>query len=212
MSVTEVKLCLIGDSGVGKSSLVQRFVHDTFNPNLESTIGASFMTKTLIHDSRTFKFQIWDTAGQERYRALAPMYYRGAGAAIIVYDVTQEQSFQSVKSWVRELNNHGSQNIILAIAGNKCDLEERREVSLRDAQSYADSMNAIFMETSAKTAHNIINLFREICYRLDAKKSGESSEKAVRLGVSPEQGTRSGKCCGGSNLTRSNSSSTREAS
>jgi len=195
MSVTEIKLCLIGDSGVGKSSLVQRFVHDTFNPNLESTIGASFMTKTLIYDNRTFKFQIWDTAGQERYRALAPMYYRGAGAAIIVYDVTQEQSFQSVKSWVRELNNHGTQNIILAIAGNKCDLDDRREVQQREAQSYAESMNAIFMETSAKTAHNIINLFREICYRLETRKGVDLNEKTVRPGVSPDRSQRSGKCC-----------------
>lgn len=164
------------------------------------------MTKTLINDSQTFKFQIWDTAGQERYRALAPMYYRGAGAAVIVYDVTQEQTFQAVKSWVRELNTHGSQHIVLAIAGNKCDLDDRREVPLKDAQEYAESMNAIFMETSAKTAFNIINLFREICCRLEARKGSHPREGTVRLEDSPEQRAKSRKCCGSLRLSSAKSS------
>ncbi|KAG1688797.1 Ran-binding protein 9 [Nymphon striatum] len=120
------------DCGVGKSSIVQRFVNDVFNVNVESTIGASFMTKNLIMNDYVFKFQIWDTAGQERYRSLAPMYYRGAGSAIIVYDVTNKTSFNSVKSWVHELRQHGSNDLILAIAGNKCDLEDKREVPEND--------------------------------------------------------------------------------
>lgn len=166
MAVHELKLCLIGDSGVGKSSIVQRFVHDTFNVDAESTIGASFTTKSVFVDDNTYKFQIWDTAGQERYRALAPMYYRGAGAAIIVYDVTQESSFQSVKGWVKELNMHGPRHIVLAIAGNKCDMDARREVQTKEAVAYSESINAIFVETSAKTAVNINSLFREICKRV----------------------------------------------
>uniref|UniRef100_T1IYH3 GPS domain-containing protein n=1 Tax=Strigamia maritima TaxID=126957 RepID=T1IYH3_STRMM len=159
-------VCIISDSGVGKSSIVQRFVHDTFTMDAESTIGASFMTKTLLVDDVTFKFQIWDTAGQERYRALAPMYYRGAGAAIIVYDVTQETTYQSVKTWVKELAAHGPRHIVIAIAGNKCDLEERREVKKRDSITFAESINALFIETSAKTAINVHVLFSEICKRL----------------------------------------------
>ncbi|XP_070386484.1 ras-related protein Rab-22A-like isoform X5 [Dermacentor albipictus] len=118
------------DSGVGKSSILQRFVYNTFNSSAESTIGASFMMKNLVLHDRTFKFNIWDTAGQERYRALAPMYYRGAGAAVIVYDITSMESFNAVQSWVRELQLHGDPNIALGIAGNKCDLEDHREVSL----------------------------------------------------------------------------------
>jgi len=194
MAVHEVKLCLIGDSGVGKSSIVQRFVHDTFNVDSESTIGASFMTKTLIVDDTTYKFQIWDTAGQERYRALAPMYYRGAGAAIIVYDVTQENSFQSVKSWVKELTMHGPRHIVLAIAGNKCDLEDRREVSTRDSTTYAESMNAIFVETSAKMATNINILFREICKRLYVESTSQRHiEPRVHLrSTGPDKKK---KCC-----------------
>ncbi|XP_054707198.1 ras-related protein Rab-22A-like isoform X2 [Uloborus diversus] len=127
----EVKLCVLGDSGVGKSSIVQRFVHNTFNPSVESTIGASFMTKCLLVDDCTFKFNIWDTAGQERYRSLAPMYYRNAGAAIIVYDVTSHSTFQSVKGWIRELQLHGSSDVVMAIAGNKADLDGRREVTYK---------------------------------------------------------------------------------
>ncbi|XP_070386495.1 ras-related protein Rab-22A-like isoform X7 [Dermacentor albipictus] len=124
------------DSGVGKSSILQRFVYNTFNSSAESTIGASFMMKNLVLHDRTFKFNIWDTAGQERYRALAPMYYRGAGAAVIVYDITSMESFNAVQSWVRELQLHGDPNIALGIAGNKCDLEDHREVSLGYFYSY----------------------------------------------------------------------------
>lgn len=99
MALRDVKVCLLGDSGVGKTSIVLRFVTNTFRENPGSTIGASFMTKTLVvgeneNDKKTFRFQIWDTAGQEKYRALAPMYFRGAAAAIVVYDITKESSYR----------------------------------------------------------------------------------------------------------------------
>jgi len=200
MPVREVKLCLVGDSGVGKSSIVQRFVHDLFNSNTESTIGASFLTKTLIVDDVTYKFQIWDTAGQERYRALAPMYYRGAGAAIIVYDVTQEATYQSVKGWVRELAMHGPRHIVLAIAGNKCDLEDKREVTKLDAHTYSESINAVFIETSAKTSANIPILFREICKRLHSEQAvPRRSDSSLQLrqitGMDNQQEVKKRSCC-----------------
>lgn len=195
MSVHEIKLCLIGDSGVGKSSIVQRFVHDTFNVDSESTIGASFMTKTLLVDDNTYKFQIWDTAGQERFRALAPMYYRGAGAAIIVYDVTQENTFQSVKSWVKELNMHGPRHIVLSITGNKCDLEERREVAKKDATTYADAINAIFIETSAKTAVNVSTLFREICKKIHHENMKPQKSLEQRFHLNHRDVEKKRRCC-----------------
>ncbi|XP_035680122.1 ras-related protein Rab-22A-like [Branchiostoma floridae] len=169
MSMREIKLCLLGDSGVGKSSLVVRFVTDTFTANLESTIGASFMSKTLVVNDTSYKFQIWDTAGQEKYRGLAPMYYRGAAAAIVVYDITREGSFQTLKDWIRELKQYGADNIVLAIAGNKCDMEDLREVSTRMASDYAEENNAIFLETSAKTAHNVAQMFTLITQRLPSE-------------------------------------------
>ena len=124
----QFKLVLLGDSAVGKSSLVLRFVKKQFFEYQESTIGAAFLTQTLVVDDNTVKFEIWDTAGQERYHSLAPMYYRGAAAAIVVYDLTNHQSFIRAKSWVKELQRQGKDNMIIALAGNKVDLADQRAV------------------------------------------------------------------------------------
>ncbi|RDD46927.1 Ras-related protein Rab-22A [Trichoplax sp. H2] len=166
MAVREIKLCLLGDAGVGKSSLVLRFVCDTFNACSESTIGASFMSKTIEVNEQSYKYQIWDTAGQEKYRGLAPMYYRGAAAAIVVFDITREESFHTLKDWVKELQQLGPPNLVMAIAGNKSDLDEMREVSSHDARTFADSVDALFAETSALTAKNVLELFVEISKKL----------------------------------------------
>ncbi|KAF0699261.1 Aste57867_10161 [Aphanomyces stellatus] len=122
----EVKVVLLGDTGVGKSSLVLRFVTNNFRPYSESTIGASFMSKMLLVGDQAIKYQIWDTAGQEKYHSLAPMYYRGAAAAIVVYDITRKQSLVTLKNWVKELKQLGPDNIVIAIAGNKSDLDDKR--------------------------------------------------------------------------------------
>uniref|UniRef100_A0A8C4X860 RAB22A, member RAS oncogene family n=1 Tax=Erpetoichthys calabaricus TaxID=27687 RepID=A0A8C4X860_ERPCA len=193
--INSTKTCLwMEDTGVGKSSIVWRFVEDSFDPNINPTIGASFMTKTVQHQSELHKFLIWDTAGQERFRALAPMYYRGSAAAIIVYDITKEESFQTLKNWVKELRQHGPPNIVVAIAGNKCDLTDAREVSERDAKDYADSIHAIFVETSAKNAININELFLEISQRIPSMdSSGVSAGKGFKLRRQPSETRRS--CC-----------------
>ena len=115
-------------SGVGKSSLVLRFVTNNFKPYSESTIGASFMSKILVVQGKQIKFQIWDTAGQEKYHSLAPMYYRGAAAAIIVYDITRPNTFKTLKNWVEELRNQGPKDIAIAVAGNKADLQNLRVI------------------------------------------------------------------------------------
>ncbi|XP_006818266.1 ras-related protein Rab-22A-like [Saccoglossus kowalevskii] len=193
MSMREIKLCLLGDSGVGKSSLVQRFVSDTFNTHSQPTIGASFMSKTLVVDDQSYKFQIWDTAGQEKYRGLAPMYYRGAAAAIIVYDITRESSFSAVKMWVRELEQYGPGDVVLAIAGNKADLVDQREVTYDEAHKYADQINATFVETSAKTAVNVTQLFTAITRKLPAEII-VSTHNTVRPTRAPQKSEKS-KCC-----------------
>nr|XP_020733723.1 ras-related protein Rab-31 [Odocoileus virginianus texanus] len=117
---------VLNDTGVGKSSIVCRFVQDHFDHNISPTIGASFMTKTVPCGNELHKFLIWDTAGQERFHSLAPMYYRGSAAAVIVYDITKQDSFHTLKKWVKELKEHGPENIVMAIAGNKCDLSDIR--------------------------------------------------------------------------------------
>ncbi|XP_012572022.2 ras-related protein RHN1 isoform X3 [Cicer arietinum] len=126
------KLVLLGDMGAGKSSLVLRFVKGQFLEFQESTIGAAFFSQTLAVNDATVKFEIWDTAGQERYHSLAPMYYRGAAAAIIVYDITSTDSFSRAKKWVQELQKQGNPNMVMAFAGNKCDLEDKRKVTAED--------------------------------------------------------------------------------
>nr|CAD7198808.1 unnamed protein product [Timema douglasi] len=126
--ICQFKLVLLGESAVGKSSLVLRFVKGQFHEYQESTIGAAFLTQTVCLDDTTVKFEIWDTAGQERYHSLAPMYYRGAQAAIVVYDITNQDTFGRAKSWVKELQRQASPNIVIALSGNKADLANKRMV------------------------------------------------------------------------------------
>ncbi|KAJ8427735.1 hypothetical protein Cgig2_021062 [Carnegiea gigantea] len=156
----KVKLVLLGDSGVGKSCIVLRFVRGQFDPTSKVTVGASFLSQTIaLQDSTTVKFEIWDTAGQERYAALAPLYYRGAAVAVIVYDITSPESFAKAQYWVKELQKHGSPDIVMALVGNKADLQDRREVPAENGIEYAEKNGMFFIETSAKTADNINQLF-----------------------------------------------------
>eukprot|EP00163_Fabomonas_tropica_P033403 TRINITY_DN875_c0_g1_i1.p1 TRINITY_DN875_c0_g1~~TRINITY_DN875_c0_g1_i1.p1 ORF type:complete len:214 (-),score=60.73 TRINITY_DN875_c0_g1_i1:416-1057(-) len=157
--VIQFKLVLLGDSAVGKSSLVLRFVRGQFFEYQESTIGAAFLTQTVSLNDTTVKFEIWDTAGQERYHSLAPMYYRGAAAAVVAYDITNRDSFNRAKAWVKELQRQGNPNIVIALAGNKADLDAKRKVDADEATAYAEENGIFFMETSAKTATNVNELF-----------------------------------------------------
>jgi small GTP-binding protein len=152
--MNNIKIVLLGDSSVGKTSLVERFVHNTFTQFSEATIGAAFKTK--VFDS--IKLDIWDTAGQERYRSLAPMYYRGAKAALVVYDITNKNSFKNAKLWINELRINSKPNCLIILVGNKSDLQNR-EVKSEDAIKFCNKNDIFFKETSAKDAYNIEQIF-----------------------------------------------------
>ncbi|KAG5564682.1 hypothetical protein RHGRI_000762 [Rhododendron griersonianum] len=158
----QAKLVLLGDMGAGKTSLVLRFVKGQFYEFQESTIGAAFFTQVLSLNEGTIKFDIWDTAGQERYHSLAPMYYRGAAAAVVVYDITSMDSFVRGKKWVRELQRQGNPNLVTVLVANKADLEAKRQVENEVGEQYAKDNRLMFLETSAKTAQNVNELFYEI--------------------------------------------------
>ena len=165
----------------------------------ESTIGAAFLTQTVCLDDTTVKFEIWDTAGQERYHSLAPMYYRGAQAAIVVYDITNADTFTRAKTWVRELQKQARPDIVIALAGNKSDLGSRRTVEYEEANAYAEENGLLFMETSAKNANNVNEIFLAIARRLprDAEGAGNSGNSGRRLeeGGNNEGGNKLGQCC-----------------
>ncbi|CAF1362959.1 unnamed protein product [Rotaria sordida] len=193
--ICQFKMVLLGESAVGKSSLVLRFVKGKFHEYEVSTIGAAFLTQTVSIGDITVKLELWDTAGQERYQSLAPMYYRGAQAAIVVYDITNADTFSRAKVWVKELQRQATSNIIIALAGNKVDLATTtRQVEIADAQTYAEENGLIFMETSAKTSMNVNDIFMVIARKLP--KTQDTSNRSGGLEHGNESQSVTGGCCG----------------
>ncbi|XP_046985648.1 ras-related protein Rab-31 [Schistocerca americana] len=159
MKTIEAKIVVLGAQGVGKTSMVVRYIGKMFSHHISPTIGASFFTcKINIEDTRV-KLQVWDTAGQERFRSMAPMYYRNANAALLVFDITQYDSFLSVKSWVKELQRNVDEPMVLSVVGNKIDLSDGRKVSKEEASAYAESIGARYFESSALQDEGIEEVF-----------------------------------------------------
>ncbi|GFX45889.1 ras-related protein Rab-35 [Trichonephila clavipes] len=192
------KLLIIGDSGVGKSSLLLRFADNTFSGNYITTIGVDFKIRTLEIDGEKVKLQIWDTAGQERFRTITSTYYRGTHGVIVVYDVTNGESFANVKRWLHEIEQNCDM-VKRILVGNKNDDPDRKIVLTEDAQRFADQMNIKLFETSAKENINVEEMFNEITRMvLQSKKEHkerqqQGNESTIRLGKVP--GKRKIKCC-----------------
>ncbi|KAI8371225.1 ras family-domain-containing protein [Choanephora cucurbitarum] len=195
-----VKLVLLGESAVGKSSLVLRFVNKEYVENREPTIGAAFLTQKCNAKDRVIKYEIWDTAGQERFHSLAPMYYRNAQAAVVVYDITKASTLVKAKSWVKELQRQANTDIVIALVGNKLDLcdtqeqeEEERQVPREDAQAYADEAGLLFYETSAKSALNVEDVFNGIAEKIPLESmyshGGRNAVSAGRSGINGLSGS-----------------------
>lgn len=172
-----LKLVLIGESGVGKTSIISQFIDSQFTPDKQSTIGGTFSSKSVkCSNGKNLKLEIWDTAGQERYRSVTKMFYKDANAAILVYDITNKNSYDQLQSyWAEQVKESSPKNIIIAIAANKCDLFEREVVDEKEARNFAKSIGAIFSLTSAKSTSGINSLFIEI----SKKYSGADSASLI---------------------------------
>jgi len=182
------KFIIIGDSSVGKSSLLLKFVEKRFKTDHDITIGVEFGVKiTELKDKSLIKLQIWDTAGQEHFKSIIRVYYRGAIGALLVYDISNRDSFNHVISWINEVKNYSHPNISFILVGNKVDLINR-QVSYEEGKELADSYNMLFIETSAKTSHNIDNSFNTLAQHIyDNIKSEnikfDNEHDGIRLGV-----------------------------
>lgn len=175
------KLLLIGDSGVGKTCVLFRFSEDAFNATFISTIGIDFKIRTIELDGKKIKLQIWDTAGQERFRTITTAYYRGAMGIMLVYDITNEKSFDNIRNWIRNIEEHASRDVEKMILGNKCDMNEKRQVSKEKGEQLAIEHGIKFMETSAKASINVEEAFftlaRDIKAKMDRKMDASSAPK-----------------------------------
>lgn len=197
-SNNSIKLVLLGDSSVGKTSIVTQYVSGSAPESVNPTIGAAFVTKDVTVDGQALELLIWDTAGQEVYRGLAPMYYRSALIAIIVYDVTKAESFDSVSYWIRELKTNVEEDIIILVCGNKIDLEEKRAVEFQQASSMAQENGALYAETSAVTGAGVERMFQLAISTLLQKRDPDSIKKedtGVKLAQNNNNGSNNKGCC-----------------
>jgi len=198
-----IKLLLIGDSGVGKSCLLLRFSDDTFTTSFITTIGIDFKVRTVELDGKRVKLQIWDTAGQERFRTITTAYYRGAMGILLVYDVTDESSFNNIRNWIRNIEQHASDNVNKILVGNKVDMDAKRVVSTAQGQKLADEYGIKFFETSAKTNQNVEQVFftmaRDIKQRLTETVAAAAEPPTIHISRpdadQPNPASRWSSCC-----------------
>nr|CCC95061.1 putative small GTP-binding protein Rab5b [Trypanosoma congolense IL3000] len=193
------KIVLLGDSGVGKSSLVQRLAKNEWCENQNSTVGASFLRYVCSVGDTTVNFDIWDTAGQERYKSLASMYYRGAAAALVVYEIPSWETFERAKHWVRELAANSPETIVILV-GNKSDLRGSGSatmgcVSTDEASTYARELNLLFSEASAKDGSGVREVFTQIAQRLVASNNTNTVRGGGVLGAKADHDKKGSGCC-----------------
>ncbi len=171
------KIIIIGDSGVGKSNILGRYIRNEFRVDTKSTVGVEFGSKKVIIENTPIKLQIWDTAGQERYRSITSAYYKGSKGCFIVYDITSLQSFENLGKWLEEIKRSGDKTISIILVGNKCDLESERKVSLEMGKKKAEEMNCPFYETSALSNTKIEEVFKAMCEDIFKKAKSEKKDE-----------------------------------
>ena len=195
----QLKLLMIGDSGVGKTCLLMQYSSKKFIRTFITTIGIDFKIKTINVDGKVVKLQIWDTAGQDRFRTITVSYFRGAQGILLVYDVTDRNSFNNVENWMEQIKQHSDDNVNLILVGNKCDLESQRAVSTKEGQDLAKKHGIHFFETSASTDTNVDECFEDLAKacveRLANDDKDSDEEEANVVSITSEQKAKKG-CCG----------------
>ena len=196
------KLILVGDSYVGKTNILSKYIKNEFNQNTKSTVGVEFGAKLLKIEDKIIKAQIWDTAGQERYKSITSAYYKGAKGAFIVYDITNRLTFESVDKWIQDLNLNSDKNITLLLIGNKMDLADKRDVSKEEGEEKAKSFGLAFLETSALTGENIDKVFdymlKEVYNKITIEKKNSGEIDYINIGNNieiNEQTEKKSTCC-----------------
>ncbi|KAI7834346.1 rab protein 6 [Kickxella alabastrina] len=159
--LSKYKLVFLGEQSVGKTSIITRFMYDTFDTTYQATIGIDFLSKTMYLEDRTVRLQLWDTAGQERFRSLIPSYIRDSSVALVIYDITNRESFSQTSRWIDDVRAERGNDVIIVLVGNKTDLNESRQVSTEEGEKKARDLN-----TSAKAGHNVKALFKKIAQAL----------------------------------------------
>ena len=204
-----MKLILVGDSGVGKTNILSKYLKNNFDPDSKATVGVEFGTKNIEIDNKKIKVQIWDTAGQERYKSITSTYYKGAKGAFIVYDITRKSTFDNIDKWIGDLENNGDENMIVYLVGNKSDLNDMREVRKDEAMTKSEKYNIAFSETSALYGDNIHKIFQDLMekvyinfYRNANTNKDKEINKGVDLNEESKENNNSGnsqeserKCC-----------------
>ncbi len=181
-----MKLILVGDSGVGKTNILSKYLKNDFDPDSKATVGVEFGTKNIEIDNKRIKVQIWDTAGQERYKSITSTYYKGAKGAFIVYDITRKSTFDNIDKWIGDLKNNGDENMIVYLVGNKSDLNDMREVRKDEAMTKSEKFNIAFSETSALYGDNIHKIFQDLMEKVYInfyRNINTNREKEINKGV-----------------------------
>lgn len=176
-SMSKYKLVFLGDQSVGKTSILTRFMYDTFDTTYEATIGIDFLSKTMYLEDRAIRLQLWDSAGQERFRSLIPSYIRDSSVAVVVYDITSRSSFLNTSKWIEDVRAERGDDVIIMLVGNKTDLSDRRQVTVEEGEEISKRENVMFIETSAKAGYNVKALFRKLATALPGMESSTISNE-----------------------------------
>jgi len=176
---SKYKLVFLGDEAVGKTSIITRFMYDTFDTTYKVTIGIDFVSKTMYLEDRIVRLQLWDTAGQERFRSLIPSYIRDSSVAIVVYDVSSRASFLNTEQWIEDVRSERGSDVVIMLVGNKTDLSEKRAVSVEEGEKKAKEYGVMFIETSAKAGFNVKALFRKLALSLPGTEQQRQQPNAI---------------------------------